>query len=67
MWMGSNYQDHCLAKFLENVPIHETAGLGLLTSNSCVEYYCRAPFLRTTNFVDFVDFGDFHKICYIKN
>ena len=29
MWMGSNYQDHCLVKFLENVPIHETAGLGL--------------------------------------
>ena len=29
--------------------------------------YCRAPFSRATNFADFVDFLDFHKICFTEN
>ena len=29
--------------------------------------YHRASFLRATNFADFVDFLDFHEICFTEN
>ena len=29
--------------------------------------YCTAPFSRATNFVDFMNFGDIHKICFTEN
>ena len=29
--------------------------------------YRRAPFLRAVIFMDFVEFWDFHKICFTKN
>ena len=29
--------------------------------------YHRTPFLRATNFADFVDYWDFHKICFPEN
>ena len=59
-----------VAIVLKLVALISTCVLTILLPNECYNscyLYRRAPFSRATNFVYFMDFFDFHKICFTKN